>query len=317
MFRLNIAHYRSILFKLKQRYSLLVKFTPEQFISLRRAYDQGINLTSLISSWGIQIDFEVISIIYDFQSGSYTKKSKEKPAYIDAFTSEIVDSLCNFVEQGMTVLDCGTGEGTTIIPILKKLGMRFGYGIDASISRVLWAEKNAATAGINLSLAVADLGQLPLTDDAVDVVVTVHALEPNHGRESELIRELGRVTRRFMFLIEPSFENAQERQRERMLKLGYIRGVDEAIKKNNFKILDKVPLVNNSNELNVAQVTIVDTGKKNHEKRSTTWVDPIHKEELTPYMNGLRSTLGLWFPSVGRIPLLRSTDAKYLLSPPD
>lgn len=122
----------------------------------------------------------------------------------------------------MTVLDCGTGEGTTIIPILQKLGMQSGFGIDSSISRVLWAQRNAASAGINLNLAVSDLGQLPLNDNAVDVVVTVHALEPNHGREGELIRELGRVARRFMFLIEPDFEKASKRQKERMMKLGYL-----------------------------------------------------------------------------------------------
>ena len=294
-----------------------MKFTPEQFISLRKAYDQGINLTNLISSWGIPIDFEIISIIYDFQSGTYTENSNKNPDYINAFTSEIVDTLCNFIEAEMTVLDCGTGEGTTIIPILKKLGMRSGYGIDASISRVLWAQRNAAAAGINLNLAVSDLGQLPLNDNAVDVVVTVHALEPNHGREGELIKELGRVARRFMFLIEPDFEKASKRQRERMMKLGYVRGLDDAINENNFRILDKVSIVNNSNELNVALVTVVDTGKTKQEESNSTWVDPIHREELTPYMNGLRSTLGLWFPLVNSIPLLRSIDAQYLLSPPD
>jgi len=293
-----------------------MKFTPEQFISLRKAYDRGINLTNLISSWGIPIDFEVISIIYDFQSGTYTEYSNKNPTYLNAFTSEIVDTLCNFIEAEMTILDCGTGEGVTIIPILKKLGMRSGYGIDASISRVLWAQRNAAAAGINLNLAVSDLGQLPMNDNAVDVVVTVHALEPNHGREGELIKELGRVARLFMFLVEPDFENASKRQKERMMKLGYVRGLDDAIKENNFRIVDKVSIVNNSNELNVAQVTVVDTSRTKQEKSKSTWVDPIHKEELTPYMNGLRSTLGLWFPLVNSIPLLRSTDAQYLLSPP-
>jgi hypothetical protein len=294
-----------------------MKFTPEQFIGLRNAYDQGINLTNLISSWGIPIDLEIISIIYDFQSGTYTENSNKNPAYINAFTSEIVDTMCNFIEAEMTVLDCGTGEGTTIIPILKKLGMRSGYGIDASISRVLWAQRNAVAAGIDLNLAVSDLGQLPINDNAVDVVVTVHALEPNHGREGELIKELGRVARRYMFLIEPDFEKASKRQKERMMKLGYVRGLDAAIKQNNFRILDKVSIVNNSNELNAAYVTVVDTGKTKQEKSISTWVDPIHREELTPYMNGLRSTLGLWFPLVNSIPLLRSSDAQYLLSPPD
>jgi SAM-dependent methyltransferase len=294
-----------------------VKFTPEQFVSLQKAYSQGVNLTELISSWGISIDIEVISIIYEFQSGSYTQFANEDPVYTNAFTSEIADTLFHFLEEDMTVLDCGTGEGTSLIPILKHLGMQSGYAIDASISRLLWAQRNSAMAGINLGLAVADFGQLPLIDNAVDAVVTVHALEPNHGRESELIRELGRVSRRLMFLIEPDFEKASKEQKDRMMKLGYVRGLDEAIKQNNFRILDKVSIVNNDNEYNLASITVVETGKKNEENSHLTWVDPIHKDKLTPYMNGLRSNLGLWYPLVSGIPLLRVTDAQYLLSPPD
>lgn len=294
-----------------------MKFTPEQLISLKQSYDQGINLTELILSWGMSIDLEVISIIYDFQAGTYTKNSNENPHQIDAITSEIVETLCRYLNKEMSLLDCGTGEATTIIPILKKLGMRSCYAIDTSISRLLWAQQNAAAARIDLKLAVSDLGKLPLLDNTVDAVVTVHALEPNHGKESDLIKELGRVARRFMFLIEPDFENSSTAQKERMTKLGYIREIDAAIQKNNFKILDKIPMTNNSNEANVASITVVDTGKAKLEKSNLTWVCPIYKEGLTPNMNGLSSTFGLWYPIVNGIPLLRSTDSHYLLSPPD
>ena len=265
----------------------------------------------------MSIDLEVISIIYDFQSGTYTKNSNENPRQIDAITSEIVETLCRYLNKEMSLLDCGTGEATTIIPILKKLGMQSGYAIDTSISRLLWAQRNAAAARVDLKLAVSDLGKLPLLDNTVDAVVTVHALEPNHGRESDLIKELGRVARRFMFLIEPDFESSSTAQKERMTKLGYIREIDAAIKKNNFKILDKIPMTNNSNEVNVASITVVDTGKAKLEKSNLTWVGPIYKEGLTPNMNGLSSTFGLWYPIVNGIPLLRSTDSQYLLSPPD
>lgn len=291
-------------------------FTAEQLVSLRQAYDQEVNLTELILSWGVPLDFEAISIIYEFQSGSYTKFTNENPAFSDSFTSEIAGTIRSFLKEDMTVLDCGTGEGTSMISILKKLGMQSGYAIDASISRLLWAQRNSATDGINLNLAVADIGQLPILDNTVDVVVTVHALEPNYGRESKLIKELGRVSRRFIFLIEPDFEKSSTEQKERMMKLGYVRQLDEVIKKNNFRILDKASLVNNYNEYNQASITIIDTGKTNEEKSHLTWVDPIQKDKLLPYMNGLRSNLGIWYPVVNGIPLLRITDAQYVLSPP-
>lgn len=50
-----------------------MKFNPQKIISLKKKYSEGLNLTELISSWGIPIDFEDISIIYDLQSETYTK----------------------------------------------------------------------------------------------------------------------------------------------------------------------------------------------------------------------------------------------------
>ena len=293
-----------------------MKFTQQQFIDLKQAYDQGDNLRELILSWGLPMDLETISIIYELESGTYTKYSNENPLYIDAFTSEIVCIMSKYLQKRMSLLDCGTGEATTLIPILKKLDMRSGYAIDASISRLLWAQQNAVAAKVDLKLAVSDIGNLPLLDNSVDAVLTVHALESNLGREIQLIRELGRVARRFMFLIEPDFENSSKVQKKRMTKLNYIRNIDTAIKKNSFKILDKVHVTNNANELNSSSITVVDTGKSRPGKSNLTWVGPIYKEELRPYLNGLLSTSGLYYPKINGIPLFRSTDTQYLLSPP-
>jgi|688.fasta_scaffold386945_1 ubiquinone/menaquinone biosynthesis C-methylase UbiE len=293
-----------------------MKFTPKQFNELKISYDKGLNLTELVSMWGYPIDFETISIIYELQAGTYTKHAIQNTEYIDIFTSEIVSVLGQYLNNNMSILDCGTGEGTTLIPILKKLKIPSGYAIDASISRVLWAQQNATKAKIDLNLAVSDLGQLPLGNNSVDAVITVHALEPNGGREIELIQELGRVARKYVFLIEPDFENASAEQKIRMKKLSYITGLDAAIKENGFKILVKIPIKNNSNELNAASITVVQTNEVNQQNSDLTWTDPIYKSKLNPYLNGLRSFNGLWYPTVSNIPLLRKADTQYLLSPP-
>jgi len=309
--------YPSAFFEEVERYHVSMKFTPEQLIELRASYDEGLNLTELITRWGFQIDFEIISIIYDFQAGTYTKHASRNSNYINTFTSEIVGILGKFLSTEMSILDCGTGEATTLLPILDKLGIRSSYAIDASISRLLWAQKNATNANYDLKLAVSDLGQLPLGDNSVDAILTVHALEPNGGRENVLIKELGRVSREYIFLIEPDFENGSHEQKERMTSLGYIKGLDEAIRENNFKILEKIPLKNNSNAINAASITIIRTAKANQENSDLEWADPIFKNKLDPYMNGLRSSFGLWYPKVNDIPLLRATDAQYLFSPPN
>jgi ubiquinone/menaquinone biosynthesis C-methylase UbiE len=283
---------------------------------LRNSYKEGLNLTELITGWGFPIDFETITLIYDLQAGTYTEHAAQNTKYIDFFTSEIVNILGKYLDKDMSVLDCGTGEGTTLIPILKKLGISSGYGIDASISRLLWAQKNAVNAKFDLTLAVSDLGNLPLGDNAVDAIMTVHALEPNGGQENFLINELGRVARKFVFLIEPDFENGSVEQKARMIKLGYITSLDEAIRKNGFKILEKIPMKSNSNELNAASITVIQITKINPQNSDLVWTDPKYKNKLNPYMNGLRSTFGLWYPMVNGIPLLRETDTQYLFSPP-
>ena len=294
-----------------------MKFTPEQLIELRASYNQGFNLTELITSWGFPIDFEVISIIYDFQAGTYTKYANRNSNFLDIFTTEIVGVLGRYLSAEMSILDCGTGEATTLLPILEKLGLRSSYAIDASISRLLWAQENANSANYDLKLAVSDLGQLPLGDNAVDAILTVHALEPNGDRENILIKELGRVAREYIFLIEPDFENGSNEQKERMKNFGYIKGLDTAIQENNFKILEKLPMKNNLNHLNAASITIIQTAKANQENSNLVWADPIFKNKLEPYMNGLRSSFGLWYPKVSNIPLLRASDAQYLFSPPN
>jgi ubiquinone/menaquinone biosynthesis C-methylase UbiE len=293
-----------------------MKFTPKQFNELKNSYNSGLNLTELVSNWSLPIDFETISIIYDLQAGTYTNHAFQNTRYIEIFTSEIVNVLSKYLNNEMSVLDCGTGEGTTFIPILKKLRIRSGYAIDASISRILWAQQNAKNEKFDLNLAVSDLGELPLGDNSVDAIITVHALEPNGGRENVLINELGRVARKYVFLIEPDFENGSAGQKDRMKKLGYVKGLDAAIENNNYKILEKTPMKNNSNELNAASITVIQTTKADLKNSELDWVDPIYKNKLNPYLGGLRSSVGLWYPMVNDIPLLRKTDTQYLLSPP-
>jgi ubiquinone/menaquinone biosynthesis C-methylase UbiE len=75
----------------------------------------------------------------------------------------------------------------------------------------------------NLTTFVADMAKLPLVDRSVDGVFASHALEPNHGRESELLAELLRVARRKLLLFEPSWEYANQATRSRMKKHGYVR----------------------------------------------------------------------------------------------
>lgn len=293
-----------------------MKYNKEQFLLLRKAHAEGQNMTKLIKSWDLPIDFEAITVIYELQAGTYTAFSKNEPLFVDSLTSEIVNYISKYLKSNSILLDCGTGESTNFLPILQKLGLENAFGIDASISRLSWAKQNAKEFNINLNLAAAEIGCLPLPDKSVDASMTIHALEPNGGKEVELVTEIGRVTRDFIFFIEPAFESGSEEQRERMRSLNYITGLDLAISKCGYSILDKVPIENNSNALNCAYLTVVDVRSEGYRRKSSAvWVDPIYGMELQENEYGLINHFGFWYPSLLGIPLLRKTDTQYLLSP--
>ncbi|CAM5272174.1 Methyltransferase domain-containing protein OS=Lysinibacillus sphaericus OX=1421 GN=LS41612_21290 PE=4 SV=1 [Lysinibacillus sphaericus] len=66
---------------------------------------------------------------------------------------------------------------------------------------------------------------MPLANNSIDLVYTVHALEPNGGKELEALKELYRVASKYVVLVEPYYEGANSEAKERMDRLGYIKGI--------------------------------------------------------------------------------------------
>jgi hypothetical protein len=74
-----------------------------------------------------------------------------------------------------------------------------------------------------------DLFDLHFGDESFDVVMTSHALEPNGGREKEGIRELCRVARRYVLMLEPDYDLAPAEGKRRMERLGYVTQLWDAL----------------------------------------------------------------------------------------
>ncbi|MEX2528845.1 MAG: class I SAM-dependent methyltransferase [Gemmatimonadota bacterium] len=204
---------------------------------LARLYREGKNLSRHMREVEGSNENSTANVLYsyDLQAGSYT-------AFLDdpefrVFKEEQGRRLAALLDEtpGATILDAGTGEGTTLAPILRRLSTPPPgvLAFDISLSRLLYAQLNlremVESAQVDPRLFVGALESIPLLDNSVDVVVTCHALEPNGGREREILSELVRVARRRLILVEPAWELGSEATRARIQEHGYVKGIPETL----------------------------------------------------------------------------------------
>ncbi|WP_019959662.1 class I SAM-dependent methyltransferase [Woodsholea maritima] len=207
----------------------------------REALSQGKNMIATLRETTDLPHARCVEIAYALQSGSYTatKDSDIARAY-RAAVHDIVVPLCqsHHVE---TVFDCGTGEGNMWCDFPHKLS--HFVGLDLSLHRLLWAARNLQDAPFNkTTLCKGDMASLPLSEHSFDLVVTMHALEPN-ARASDLIPALAARTRDLLVLFEPNYREASPAQRQRMEAMGYARDIWECAEAlSDFEVLASAPL---------------------------------------------------------------------------
>jgi hypothetical protein len=143
------------------------------------------------------------------------------------------------------------------------------------------------------------------------VVISSHALEPNHGRERELMGEILRVARRYAILFEPSYELNSAEGRAHMEKFGYVRGLEATATCLGAKVLDVVPLTDILNPLNPTAAFILEPpSSAARAGNDLTFSDPGSSSVLVKredyYFSPER---GVSYPIIEGIPILRSSAA--------
>tara|TARA_R110000824_G_scaffold284386_1_gene472692 strand:+ start:756 stop:1733 length:978 start_codon:yes stop_codon:yes gene_type:complete len=152
--------------------------------------------------------------------------------------SELVASLLG--KDPGSVLEAGAGECTTLLPVAEFINQEQNSynGSDISWSRCKFARDFSAQKSIALdTLSAANILQLPYPDNSIDIVYSHYCLEELGGYELEAIQEMYRVARKYVFVIEASYELGSKGQRTKLYNRGWNLGIIPSVKKLGYKIL--------------------------------------------------------------------------------
>lgn len=296
--------------------------------ALRAAYSRGENIMDLMRKHAGQGEVlntvDSIELAYDLQAGIYVAGAESAPDIFRTRTQELAYLLGESVQPGDVVLDCGAGELTTTTAVAKHLPPDLSLlAFDISLSRILAGQafaraQLAERPDIRLAPFMADMQCIPLPDAAVDVVWTCHAIEPNHGREEMLLRELLRVTRRSLVLFEPSWENNSAEGRMRMERLGYVRDLPRHIEAAGGVLVSTVMVKHSANALNPTCRYVVTPHRDRRRQEDGEWFEafacPISGRALTRKvsMSGVywwSAEGGYAYPEIEGVPCLRERHA--------
>lgn len=274
----------------------------------KQIYSKGENIIKYLKNLNANDlnSIEDILISYDFQSGTYIKAFARNPEFKDKYCTSlayIIDNLADFD----SIIEVGVGEATTLNTLIRKLS-KVPYeifGFDISWSRLKFAKEFLADFELkDVTLFTANLFEIPLLDNSIDIVYTSHSIEPNSGREEDAIRELYRITRKYLVLLEPAYEFADEQSRLRMKEHGYVTHLYSAAKKLGYKIVEHRIFDYSSNPLNPTGIMIIE--KKSSTSHQPNLRCPISLTELTKYNDSLLYSRDsfLAYPVIDGIPCL-------------
>lgn len=281
------------------------------FRKLREAYADGENISSYLKAHHDELDEEkVIEYAYDLQSGSYIRHFVDNKRFYKDYTDEMIACVGNHIRSGRRLLDAGCGELTISTSLWEKLPGKMQYfATDISWSRLHTGRNyfaNEMGGFADIELFVSDFSQLPLPSNGVDYIMTNHALEPNGKNLHVVLDELIRVAADKLFLFEPWYERNSAEGQARMDSLGYIKGLESAVRDSGGNLVDVIPMKHKANPLNPTACFIVDVSKsKPTSRKNDFFTFPGTESPLSKVDGYFTSDVGYLFPVLMDIPLLK------------
>lgn len=281
----------------------------KQLKKIKEVYSRGENMIKYLKRIDDhqQNSIEDILISYDFQSGSYIRSFANNAEYKDNYCKALAEKI-EELEHINSIIEVGVGEATTLNYLIKNLKNKPKdiLGFDISWSRIKFAKEFLKDFGHkDFKLFTANLFEIPLLDNSVDIVYTSHSIEPNGGKEEEALKELYRVAGKYLILLEPAFELANQEAKQRMIEHGYVTKLFQTAKNLNYKIIEYKLFDYCANPLNPTGLMIIE--KQNAaEKNDSDLVCPLTRTKLEKFNNHLLYSEAslLAYPIIENIPCL-------------
>ena len=162
----------------------------------------------------------------------------------------------------------------------------------------------------NVFLFMANLFNIPLADDLIDIVYTSHSIEPNGGKEREALLELMRITKKYLILLEPAYEFASTEAKKRMMKHGHIKTLYSTAISLGLNVIEHRLFDLCSNPLNPTGLMVIKKDVKNSKTIDNPLICPISKSPLELIKNSYFSKKGmLVYPVIDGVPCLLCDNA--------
>lgn len=161
----------------------------KQLQKIKDLYANGENIIQYLKSIGNNDvnTIEDILISYDFQSGSYIQGFSKNREFNDKYCKAL-STIIDGIENVESIIEIGVGEATTLNSVIRNLSNRPSeiFGLDISWSRLKFAKCLLEDFNINnVNLFTANLFEIPLSDNSIDVVYTSHSIEPNGEKKKK------------------------------------------------------------------------------------------------------------------------------------